>query len=93
LRGDAHGGCGGRARETDRERSRHRVLVRPLPPTDKIRGAMDALFGSGRDLAEILEDVARLGARLIVHATLGTEVEEFLDRACCQRREASAASS
>ena len=29
LRGDVHGGCGGRTGETDRERSRHRAPVRP----------------------------------------------------------------
>ena len=29
MRGDAHGGCGGRTGETDRERSRHRAPVRP----------------------------------------------------------------
>jgi len=32
LRGDAHGGCGGRTGETDRERSRHRAPVRPNYP-------------------------------------------------------------
>ncbi len=29
LRGDTHGGFGGRARETGREQSRYRALVRP----------------------------------------------------------------
>jgi transposase-like protein len=47
---------------------------------------MDALFGSGRDLAEILEDVARLGARLIMQSALEAEVAEFLGRARYQRR-------
>jgi transposase-like protein len=46
---------------------------------------MDALFGSGRDLAEVLEDVARLGARLIMQTALEAEVEEFLGRARYQR--------
>jgi putative transposase len=57
-----------------------------LSPTDKIRAEIDALFGSGRDLAEVLEDVARLGARLIMQAALEAEVEEFLGRARYQRR-------
>jgi putative transposase len=57
-----------------------------VSPTDKIRGEMDALFGSGRELAEILEDVARLGARLIMQAAMEAEVEEFLGRARYQRR-------
>jgi transposase-like protein len=47
---------------------------------------MDALFGSGRDLAEILEDVARLGARLIMQSALEAEVEAFLGRTRYQRR-------
>src|SRR5438552_2008967 len=49
---------------------------------------MDALFGSGRDLAEILEDVARLGARLIMQAAVEAEVEAFLGRARYQRHSA-----
>jgi len=57
-----------------------------LSPTDKIRAEIDALFGCGRDLAEVLEDVARLGARLIMQAALEAEVEEFLGRARYQRR-------
>jgi putative transposase len=57
-----------------------------VSPTDKIRAEMDALFGSGRDLAEILEDVARLGARLIMQTAVEAEVEEFLGRARYQRR-------
>jgi hypothetical protein len=47
---------------------------------------MDALFGSGHDLAEVLEDVARLGARLIMQTALEAEVDEFLGRARYQRR-------
>jgi putative transposase len=58
-----------------------------LSPTDKIHAEIDALFGSGRDLAEILEDVARLGARLIMQTALEAEVDEFLGRARYQRRE------
>jgi putative transposase len=57
-----------------------------VSPTDKIRSELDVLFGSGRDLAEILEDVARLGARLIMQSALEAEVEEFLGRARYQRR-------
>ncbi len=55
-------------------------------PTEKIRGEIDALFGSGRELSEVLEDVARLGARLIMQAEVEAEVEEFLGRARYQRR-------
>jgi putative transposase len=58
-----------------------------VSPTEKIRGEIDALFGSGRELSEVLEDVARLGARLIMQAAVEAEVEEFLGRARYQRRE------
>jgi putative transposase len=57
-----------------------------VSPTEKIRGEIDALFGSGRDLAEVLEDVARLGARLIMQAAVEAEVDEFLGRTRYQRR-------
>jgi putative transposase len=59
-----------------------------VSPTEKIRAEIDALFGSGRDLAEVLEDVARLGARLIMQAAVEAEVGEFLGRAHYQRRSA-----
>ena len=52
-----------------------------VSPTEKIRGEIDALFGSGRELSEVLEDVARLGARLIMQAAVEAEVDEFLGRA------------
>jgi putative transposase len=57
-----------------------------VSPTDKIHAEIDALFGSGRDLAEVLEDVARLGARLIMQTAVEAEVDEFLGRARYQRR-------
>jgi putative transposase len=57
-----------------------------VSPTEKIRGEIDALFGSGRELSEVLEDVARLGARLIMQAAVEAEVEQFLGRARYQRR-------
>ncbi|MPY86072.1 MAG: IS256 family transposase, partial [Actinophytocola sp.] len=41
---------------------------------------MDELFAVGRDLVEVLEDVARLGARLILQTALEAEVTEFLGR-------------
>lgn len=57
-----------------------------VSPTDKIRAEIDALFGSGSDLAEIIEDVARLGARLLIQTAVEAEVDEFLGRARYQRR-------
>ena len=51
-----------------------------VSPTDRIRADIDAVFIQDRDLAEVLEDVARLGARLILQTALEAEVTEFLGR-------------
>ena len=51
-----------------------------VSPTDRIRADIDALFTEDRDLAEVLEDIARLGARLILQTALEAEVTEFLGR-------------
>jgi putative transposase len=51
-----------------------------VSPTERIRGEIDALFAEDRDLAEVLEDVARLGARLILQTAVEAEVTEFLGR-------------
>ena len=56
-----------------------------VSPTDKIRREIDALFTEGIDLAVSLEQVARLGARLIIQTAVEAEVEEFLGRARYQR--------
>ncbi|GGL42214.1 IS256 family transposase [Planomonospora parontospora subsp. antibiotica] len=60
-------------------------MARRLSPTQAIRAEIDALFTDGRDLVEILEDVARLGARLIIQTAVEAEVEAFLGRARYQR--------
>ena len=53
--------------------------VRVLP-TDRIGHHIDELFAGGRPLPEILEEVARLGAQLLMQAALEAEVTEFLGR-------------
>jgi putative transposase len=60
------------------------VSVR-VSPAGKIRAEIDALFGGERELGEVIEDVARLGARLIIQTALEAEVEVFLGRARYQR--------
>jgi transposase-like protein len=60
------------------------VSVR-VSPTEKIRAEIDALFDGERELGEVIEDVARLGARLIIQTALEAEVEVFLGRARYQR--------
>src|SRR5215218_5012425 len=66
------------------ERGPTPVSVR-VSPADRIRGEIDALFAADRDLVGILEDVARLGARLIIQTAVEAEVTEFLGRARYQR--------
>jgi putative transposase len=60
--------------------------MRPTPvpvrvsPTDRIHARIEELFASDRPLPEILEEVARLGAQLLMQAALEAEVTEFLGR-------------
>ncbi len=61
-----------------------------VSPTGRIRGHIDELFASGRPLPEILEDVARVGAQLLLQAALEAEVTEYLGRERYQRAAASA---
>jgi putative transposase len=56
-----------------------------VSPTDRIRTKIDRLFTEDRELPEILEEVARLGARLLMQAALEAEVTEFLGRERYQR--------
>jgi putative transposase len=57
-----------------------------VAPTERARAEIDELFASDRDLALILEEVARLSVRLLMQAALEAEVDAFLGRACYQRR-------
>jgi putative transposase len=56
-----------------------------VSPTDRIRHHIDELFAQDRPLPEILEEVARLGAQLLMQAALEAEVTEFLGRDRYQR--------
>ncbi len=60
-----------------------------VSPTDRVRGHIDELFASDRPIQEILEEVARLGAQLLMQAALEAEVTEFLGRDRYQRAAAS----
>jgi putative transposase len=60
-----------------------------VSPTDRIRARIDELFSQDRQLPEILEDVARLGAQLLMQAALEAEVTGFLGRDRYQRAAAS----
>ena len=41
-----------------------------VSPTEKIRGEIDALFDGSGELSEVIEDIARLGARLIIQTAV-----------------------
>ena len=56
-----------------------------VSPAGRIHAKLDELFGQDKQLPEILEDVARLGAQLILQAALEAEVTEFLHRDRYQR--------
>src|SRR5215217_5261207 len=58
-----------------------------VSPTDRLRAEVDELFGSGRDLTSILEDVARVSVRLMMQTALEAEVDAFLGRERYQRRD------
>jgi putative transposase len=47
---------------------------------ERIRADIDELFGSDRELGEVLEEVARLGVRLLMQTAIEAEVTEFLGR-------------
>ncbi len=51
-----------------------------VSPTDAVRAEIDELFGSGRDVAEVLEEVMRLSARLVLQQVLEEEVTSWLGR-------------
>jgi transposase-like protein len=51
-----------------------------VSPIDRIRIDIDELFASDRDLGEVLEEVARLGVRLLMQRAVEAEVTEFLGR-------------
>ena len=51
-----------------------------VSPTEAVRAEIDELFGSGRDIAEVLEEVMRLSARLVLQQVLEDEVTSWLGR-------------
>jgi putative transposase len=57
-----------------------------VSPVERVRAEIDQLFADpARDLAEVVEEVARLGARLLLQSALEAEVTAFLGRERYQR--------
>ncbi len=51
-----------------------------VSPLERIRADIEDLFASERDLGDVLEEVARLGVRLLMQTAIEAEVTEFLGR-------------
>jgi putative transposase len=51
-----------------------------VSPIERVSAEIDDLFGSDRELGEVLEEVARLGVRLLMQTAIEAEVTEFLGR-------------
>ena len=62
-------------------------MSKRVSPTARLRAEIDELFAAERDLASILEAVARLSVRLMMQTALEAEVDAFLGRARYQRRD------
>lgn len=58
-----------------------------VSPTERIRAEIDGLFGSGSDIAEVLEVVMRLSTRLVLQQVLEDEVTGWLGRPWNSRAE------
>lgn len=52
---------------------------------DRIHDDIDTLLTFGRPLGDMIEDIARTGARLLLQAAMEAEVDEFLGRVRYQR--------
>jgi transposase-like protein len=51
-----------------------------VSPLERVRADIDELFASDRDFGDVLEDVAKLGVRLLMQTAIEAEVTEFLGR-------------
>jgi putative transposase len=55
-------------------------VSRRVTPSERLRAEVDRVFAGDADLATIIEQVAQLGARLLLQTALEAEVTEFLGR-------------
>jgi putative transposase len=51
-----------------------------VAPSERLRAEIDEVFAGGVDLASAVEEVARIGARLLLQTALEAEATEFLRR-------------
>lgn len=55
-------------------------MSKRVAPSERLRAEVDEVFAGGADLATAIEQVAQLGARLLLQTALEAEVSEFLGR-------------
>jgi len=60
-------------------------VLKRLSPAEQLRAEVDELFVGGQDLSRAVEEVARLGAQLLLQCALEAEVAAFLGRDRYQR--------
>ena len=64
-------------------------MSKRLSPAERPRAEIDEVFAGGEDLAGAIEEVARLGARLLLQTAIEAEVSAFLGRERYQRASSS----
>src|ERR1700677_321648 len=82
-------GIGSASRPTKSSKKGPTSVPARVSATDRVRAKIDELFASDCELPEILDEVARLGAQLLMQAALEAEVTEFLGRDRYQRTAAT----
>ena len=60
-------------------------MSKRVSPVQRLQAEIDGVFAGGEDLAGAIEEVARLGARLLLQTAIEAEVSEFLGRDRYQR--------
>ena len=59
-------------------------MSKRVSPAERLRVQIDEVFAGGQDLARAIEEVARLGAQLLLQAALEAEVTDYLGRNPCR---------
>ena len=64
-------------------------MSKRVSPAERLRAEIDGVFAGGEDLAGAIEEVARLGARLLLQSAMEAEVTAFLGRERYERAASS----
>ena len=55
-------------------------MSKRVSPAERLRAEIDEVFAGGEDLSRAIEQVARLGAQLLLQSAVEAEVAAFLGR-------------